>query len=498
MSAVLTESDTPSDQCLACCRRLADWLSPVTRIRMVSSPTWLSAGHGSDCPLKSLAMDGIAGQNDEHQQPIRPVTQPPGQPLDALVYWGTTQARDLLVLLGQAYRDLKPEGRLLLLDRFDVQRSAHHPMGYQLLSSVLAVTARAGFRVIHNETISLSDVAPAGDALPPLRLLVFVRDAVPRWRVTYQESERFTEVCDLFQRAFGHALSEHLWQWKYSGGRGQGALTVSEDQVFGHYGVLTRPILYFGQPERAAQVADVMVDPGARGVLTRRGPFFLAAASMPEVCSGYGSKHLIGFGFPNDRAYRVAERLGLYAEVDRITEVQWSALVSSPARLRTKPLEQFSNERAETLVGILWSAMAADLREAIVGVRDFKWLQYRYMHHPEYRYQVLVVSRGWWRSQHLGVVVIRLHEDQAELMDLVGPISHFPRLIDTARYAAAKAGKPSLFTWATQRLVSCLAHGEPVLKPTDIRIPTSVWTPAPEPEVLRGRWWLMSGDTDFR
>lgn len=423
----------------------------------------------------------------------------PALPLQAVVCVGSASARDMLSVFGRAYRWLAPGGRLLLVDHFSGPRASHGFDGCQVLASVTALAGRAGF--VREAELDVDPGWPAPSA-PGVairgKLLVFRRGSdVQRWRVTHQESARLEQTRALFRKVFGHEMSPHLWQWKYGHGRGQGALAVESDRVVAHYGVLTRRVRLFGSEARAAQVVDVMVDPTERGVLTRKGPFFLAAASMPEACSGFGSKHIIGFGFPNHRHHRLAEHLGLYREVERITQLTWTALPGDASRWVVEDLARFAPPRAERVVDRLWTAMAGDLRDMIVGERDFGWMRYRYLDHPEHRYHLLAV-RGRWSLRPLGVAVLRTHGASVELMDVVGPLRKMRDVVRAMRHQASLLGGNELFCWITRGKVGWLGPEEATETDPDVCIPTSVHTPGPDPRELRERWWLMSGDTDFR
>lgn len=427
----------------------------------------------------------------------------PERVLNTVVCLGNSRARDILTVLGRAYRWLAPEGRLLLVDYFMGDSPVASGEGFLVAENVLSLAARAGFRFEAARAVALpwrgpsvEDRQRAVTAQP--QMLVLTREERPgRWRVTYQEPGRFGQVRELFEQVFGHPMSDALWYWKYGQGRGQGALVLRDDRVVAHYGGLTRQVLYRGRPERAGQVADVMVEPGDRGVLTRQGAFFRAAASVPETCSGYGNKHLIGYGFPNRRHFALAERLGLYVEVERIVELTWPRVATRSEKWMLEDLLRLNPGRAAREVSRVWQGMAADLRDAIVGVRDYHWLRHRYLEHPEHVYRVLAVRRRWRRAM-LGIVVLRMHEGRMELMDLVGSAADLPDLVFAARQEADTEGCTDLFCWITSSYVKWLASAGATVTDPDVCIPTSIRTPGPDPAELRGRWWLMSGDTDFR
>lgn len=455
----------------------------------------------ADVPMLRAA-EWVVEEGWSHSDLGRLGSEPPepSKPLQAVVCLGTLFARDALTLYGRAYRWLAPGGVLFIADFFSDEPQEHGLAGCPIRSQMLALAFRAGFSLMAERATRLTWELPhrERESLATGTVLVFRRPIDPgRWRVTYQEPARLGQARSLFRDVFGHEISEEFWDWKYGEGRGQGALVLNGERVVGHYGVQTRRVLISGKPIRAAQVADVMVEPGERGVLTRKGPFFQAAASMAESCAGFGSKHLIGYGFPNERHHRLAERLGLYREVERITQLTWPASPDGANRWVIQDLASFKPRRARRTVNRLWDAMAADLGDMIVAVRDFDWLQHRYLEHPDHSYQVLVVRQRWsWRL--MGLAVLREHESAVELMDLIGPLKRMRGVVQAMRGYAANLGRPELFCWITSGKAGRLLSDDARETDPDVCIPTSVHTPGPNPEGLRGRWWLMSGDTDFR
>lgn len=424
----------------------------------------------------------------------------PGAPLQAMVFLGNTGKRDILTVFGRGFRWLAPGGRLLLLDRFAESRRQHGEDGFLTFDHVLSLAKRAGFSLEASVDVSSHGLlSPGGDAMEfPARLLVYRRlDTTGRWRVTYQEPLFFHDVQKLFGEVFGHEMSHALWDWKYGHGRGQGVLALRDDDVVAHYGGLTRRIRYRGRQELAVQVADVMVHPKERGMLTRRGAFYQAAASFPEMCTGFGSKHLIGFGFPNRRHHRLAERLGIYREVERIVQLQWPALAGNGKDWLLQDLSALPKWRVSRLVDRLWRRMASDLLDSIVGERDMEWLRYRYLDHPEHRYKLVLVRTRRLRRV-LGIAVLREHDVGMELMDLVGSLRALPEVVRAVRYFTATAGQRDLFCWITSGYARRLGVDEATWADPDICVPTSIQTAGPEASEIRGRWWLMSGDTDFR
>ncbi len=320
---------------------------------------------------------------------------------------------------------------------------------------------------------------------------VFRKTTTPRWDVRHVRPIDFAEIATLFQEVFGHPLSRDLWNWKYANGHGNGVVAARNGAVIAHYGGMYRDVILCGEPDWVFQICDVMVHPQERGVMTRQGPFLLTAATSAEI---YGP---LGFGFPNARAMLVAAKMGLYSEVGQMAEVRWGP-AARRARLRTrvKALERGS-AMSQSLVETLWAEMAQDLRHGVVGVRNWAYLEQRYFSHPHNHYELVVVTSRF-TGKPLGVLVLRRLDASCELLDVIAPLANLTTLLDQARRLTALWNLPNLYCWITKNYLPiflvCDGKGEAI----NVTIPTSCWTGDPRAEVFKDKWWLMSGDTDFR
>jgi len=316
-------------------------------------------------------------------------------------------------------------------------------------------------------------------------------EVLPRWAIRHVRAEDVSGIALLFSEVFKQTLSREMWWWKYGDGHGNAVIATRGGKVIAHYGGIYRDILIGGVHEWAVQICDVMVHPNERGVMTRQGPFLLTAATGAEI---YGP---FGFGFPNARAMQVAEKMGLYAPVGSMVTVTWNA-GATRVRLGTRLCILLpDSNRHKLLVEELWEQMSSDLSDAVVGYRDWAYIQRRYFTHPQYRYEVIaVLSR--LTNKPLGVLVLRKFEDSVELMDIVAPTRNLPVLIDQSTRLAGLWGKTTIYCWITKNQAGhFMVHGA---KPSDldVSIPTSVWTKDVRARVFENKWWLMSGDTDFR
>ena len=111
---------------------------------------------------------------------------------------------------------------------------------------------------------------------------------------------------------------------------------------------------------------------------------------------------------------------------------------------------------------------------------------------------MLRVRRRWGGSV-VGVVVLRdRHEQGVELVDFVAPPERFSELLEVGRRFAGRLGRSAVFTWITTSHADLLGGNGGRSSPLDLVISTGVGPASPAPEEIRGHWWLMAGDTDFR
>jgi hypothetical protein len=463
----------------------------------------------------------------------------PSGSFDVLLFQESSQDIEPLVIFNKGLDLLPDGGSLLIVDEFALRRVEASAEGLHLLSDLLALANRLGFELV--EQLDLADMAAPtlaywlrvttlqrerlmndlslnAECLAQLdefnrkcqekyacgrwgyALLHFKKKSNPTWRLRLLEENQAPDMLALFERIFGHSMSSAMWQWKYGGGRGRAIGVWRQNQLVAHYGGMTRKILFFGQPQTAVQIGDVMVDSKERSVLTKRGPFFLMAATFQEYFVGYGKSILTGYGFPNERAMRVAERLCLYTNVGYMSEFEWPALKGTPRWLtRLQAVDSSNIEEAWIVTAIdeCWQKMAEDLREALVGVRDWRYLRYRYLDHPHQRYQiVLIINR--FDGKKRGLLVMRHDSESSEIMDLVAPLREIPLLIVHARRLAKINGCSKVFCRITENFAPCFITTGGIRKELEMAIPAPIWSDAPAPEMMHNRWWLMSGDADFR
>jgi len=467
---------------------------------------------GNDAPLTCVRLEDFVAASQ----------------FDFILFQESAKYTDPLDLFNKAMALLKPGGKIMVLGEFDD--------GQCCTEDFTKLASRFGFETSEQLDLSLH-VAPSLDGLlrviekhrerlcqdldtMPVELdklgalmrtcqqayagghreYAFVqldKGETPRWRLSRMDDSCTNEMLRLFEQSFGYRIDPALWHWKYGSGRGLQVGVWSGSELVAHYGGMPRAVQYFGVSQSAVQIGDVMVLGSERGVLTRSGPFFLMASSFLERYIGLGKPFLLGFGFPQERAMRLAERLGLYTEVGSMVELVWTPLPKTPKWLTRLSRVTADDMAAHQQIDQLWLAMAADLADAVVGVRNWRYFRHRYFTHPTNAYEVYAV-RQRLTGRCVGVVVLKRTGERCELIDLVAPLQAIPTLVVHARRLAGLGGSASLQCGITENFCAVFAGQGDVKKNMDIRIPTSIWGAVPDPATIRNRWWLMLGDTDFR
>ena len=307
--------------------------------------------------------------------------------------------------------------------------------------------------------------------------------------------EDFDHWLILFQACFGRSISLEHWQWKYRSTKRLGIAAFDGRRLVAFYGGMPRTMFATGRRIEGIQVGDVMVHPDFRSSLTRTGPFQMVASTFLEQNLSFGSPYEVGFGFPNQRAFKVAERLGLYRKVDDVVQLNWNAeAFTLPPWLAVvaQPPDIFlqSTDR-------IWAEMKAGFRDSIIGVRDTNYLKARYVDEPNANHQWHGL-RNRLTGRVVSIAICKILEDGLEVLDLLGDPGTFPMLLRGVFSDPTYADLPNIFMWITKSHVHLLSKLGGRLTELGICVPTNTWAANIHAPTLDGRWWLTGGDTDFR
>ncbi|MCV6637489.1 GNAT family N-acetyltransferase [Candidatus Albibeggiatoa sp. nov. NOAA] len=391
---------------------------------------------------------------------------------------------DFLVVLDMAKQLLSSEGELYLVDNITQNAPTEEsPSIPHIAPYFIAQAQRCGFELVLNSSQER------------FTLLQFKLQRSTRWRILPVAEQQKTAMLALFKQVFGSNMSNDMWQWKYGHHRGVAVGVWQQEQMVAHYGGMQRRLSYFGEHKLGMQIGDVMVLPTERGRLTKHGPFFLSASTFSERHVGYGTPHFIPYGFPNARHIRVAEKLGIYAKVDDVVDITWDTLtVARKSKWQyVKKLEQ--REELQSVVNKLWAKMYQELQQHIALVRDWEYIEYRYLQRPEKQYTFLAVYNVF--GQPVGLVIIAIESDYCRFMDYIGCFQQIPRVMHQVCAYLQQQDIEHLGGWFSAAIAEHFARSGGQVSETEIILPTIVWGQGVEVEKIKQRWWLTTGDTDF-
>lgn len=305
-------------------------------------------------------------------------------------------------------------------------------------------------------------------------------------------------IRQLFQKVFRNDLSDAMLEWKYGDGRGTSYGVFSDEgRLLAHCGIFYRSVLADGQLRSIVQLGDLMALPGRHGGLARDGsPFALLIQKVLADLPGPANPDGLAFGFPSDRAMRLGEHLGLFTSIDTMWELSFVPLSSSWTTDRCTAIRP-SDKLFAPVADRLWQQMAAGLGGSLIGIRDAAYLKQRYFSHPVNSYCCYLVSSRWL-GRPLGMLITRMDGPECELLDIIAAPSNMTRLLQTARGQMAAWGVDVMKLWLTKRNVGLLSPQAEVVKPLEFRIMANPFSSNGHPERFAGRWWLTSGDTDYR
>lgn len=455
----------------------------------------------------------------------------------AIVLEGSFHYLDQLPLLRWVKQSLLDGGALILFGEFLADDSTIEPAAIPNLSSLKQLSKRLGFELVLETDCtgsaiksleSLRDKSTQVTFLPDRDSLVAAINTInsefisgrrcfsmlqfsflPQQITDFPKAEFLSngefsgnELSKLFESSFGHTFDEELWRWKYVLGKGKSiaAKEYGEGEIVSHYGGAPRNIYFFGEPNKAIQVCDVMVAPSLRKFYGKSSLFFKSAATFLEREIGNTVGHLLGFGFPNQKAMNIAIRLGLYEKTDDFVELTFATVdeIDLPAT-HLVDIDSDDNQHRES-VDRLWQEMRDECTDYIVGVRDWSYFNYRYFQHPTgirggYRRVFLMDSQS---NKLLAALVLKEHAGGTLLMELICKPSEVAlRLRQLLSSCLNSQISGPLKFWITKAWIPRLALAGVVENNLGIEIPCNSWNPGPSAESLYGKWWLTAGDMDF-
>ena len=306
----------------------------------------------------------------------------------------------------------------------------------------------------------------------------------------YREGDE-NEIVRLFGKVFDREMTIGEWRWKYLGRENRrvySSIVVNDEtgEVSAHYGGVLHRMVNRGKDIYGLSIGDVMVHPKFRGLRL----FKRVASLLPEAAAEDGI--IMGYGFPNERAMRLPEKLGLYEKVEELKEgLKDAEFHKGIDRYLYKlfPL-QYSDERIDRL----WKSVREDY--TLFVVRDRRYLVWRYKNHPLFTYELWgLKSRAG--SELKGLAVMKREGEQILIIDFICPGKVLGTLLRKMENYAYVSGVKTLKLWAPPFLEDKLRAFGFSVRNAAISIPRTTHEKFLKKDDIEGSFFYTMGDTDF-
>lgn len=298
----------------------------------------------------------------------------------------------------------------------------------------------------------------------------------------------------LWEEVFSSTTTYKKISWKYQN-NGVGIGAFENNDLSGFIGGCSRTVFWGDDIIQTVQLTDVMTAKKFRSLYRTNGIFFRMASLFLDSKVGYGKEFLLGFGFPSNRAFRLAKTLGLYEKVDSMVQLTWKVKSNPSSYILTT--QEFNNDLSQVLEE-LWLEMLDSLGDSIVGDRSIDFLYHRYRDHPENIYKFVLIKNRITRK-FISLAILRdCDEEGLEVVDIIGGAQNFSITIKALIRFTFKLSRNNLFLWITNSHKKYFEIGKFEIKDLSISVPCNTWSPGPSADQLKNKWFLMSGDTDFR
>ncbi|MBI5849114.1 MAG: GNAT family N-acetyltransferase [Nitrospirae bacterium] len=305
----------------------------------------------------------------------------------------------------------------------------------------------------------------------------------------YQEGDE-CGIVRLFNEVFEREMTVEEWNWKYKG-RGNSSVysavaVNSAQETVAHYGGIPHRMIYLGRDIYGLAIGDVMVHPKLRGLKL----FKKTAELVPE--EAVRNNIYLGYGFPNQRALRLPEKLGLYEKIEDVYEASKKICFQTTAARFYFSLSPLSFD--DNRIDLLWNDVKTRLKLAVVRDRDY--LSWRYQRHPFYSYELWGLQRRWGGGL-LGFAVLRRDGEQMLLVDFACRFEMLKNLLRKVENYCWTAGFKRLLLWHPEFLNSSLESLGFVVGPSLTCIPRTTHELTMKKEEIKGNFFYTMGDTDF-
>jgi len=299
-------------------------------------------------------------------------------------------------------------------------------------------------------------------------------------------------ITNLFHEVFGRKMSLEEWQWKYAYGGNRkvySSVAVNErDVIIAHYGGMVHHMIYQGREVFGLAIGDVMIHPKYRGPKL----FKEIASLVPEEAVRDGI--ILGYGFPNDRAFRLPEKLGLYEKIEDVCEANKEATFWNNMSRYVYKLFPLSYDDGR--IDILWDEVK--VKHVLSVIRDQDYLRWRYQRHPLFSYELWGLRKRW-SSKLCGFAVLRRDDEKERvlIMDFVCPANEMEALFQKIENAVCVAGGKRLTLWHPEYMKQKMPMMGFSVRYAGTSIPRTTHERTLRKYEMAGKFFYTMGDTDF-
>jgi len=245
----------------------------------------------------------------------------------------------------------------------------------------------------------------------------------------------------LHGEVFGSAMTEAEWAWKFEwnpDGR-FGTVAVAGEEIVGNYAGWGMRFLVGGAPVLVYSVGDVATSPSARALGGRHGVYRTMAEAFYGALAG---RVPFCFGFPNDRALTISNRLAGTRTLFAIRSV-----VVDCRDFPDAPDSSGASDFVDESFDPLWEAASHFLKHA--AVRDRTRVNWRFHGRPNRSYRMV-----WWKEagRQRGWAVLAVSGEEALVADFLGSDpegSDLPPLFAASAAEARRMGARRMIFWET-------------------------------------------------
>lgn len=227
------------------------------------------------------------------------------------------------------------------------------------------------------------------------------------WR-PYETGDK-GKILDLFRLTYGQELKEGYWNWRFRdnpAGPGVIDLCCDGDVLAAHYAATTISLWILGHGHLSGLSGTTMTHSAYRG----RGLFPILARNTYRRMKEMGMAMV--WGFPNSMSHRGFIKDLNWVDLYEVPTFRLS--LSNSLSLPSSGEAVVELEEFPQNVDDLWKSVRNDY--SILTVRDWQFLNWRYVQNPTGRYRIVAHLDG---SDLLGYAVYKRYKNEFQVVDIL-------------------------------------------------------------------------------